>query len=245
MKPNLLTIAAVLSTLIGSAQATPAETPTTQTPTKIKVYTPGSSFSSKSTKKDNSYKWTIKTDVVAILTGEFPLIAEYRFAPKFSFEASAGATYAYYSNDGFLEDDTFFGDGSKAGIGNAFRGTIKFYPSADYDALEGWSIGIQLYTKTTNRLYEESTVSTSWSQSSTMYTDSKTKNGISLILSKQVFVDSNITAEYFFGVGLANITREQPASTYDSSGKYSGIEMQKTSVQQPNFQFGTRIGFGN
>ena len=94
-------------------------TETKETPSRIKVYTPsGASSSSKST-SDNSYKWVVKTDVFSILTGEFPLIGEYRFAQKFSVEASAGVTYSYLPND-FLDSNTDYGYSSSDNLMDNF-----------------------------------------------------------------------------------------------------------------------------
>jgi len=246
MKQRITLLTAFLFTLSINAQIS-NDSKNTPTPSRIKVYTPSSSFSSKTNdKKDNSYKWTAKTDIVAMATGEFPLIAEYRIAEKFSVEGSAAVTYTFIPNDGLFANDGFglLDDTGKAAIGNAFRASIKYYPSADFDALEGWYFGFQLYTKTTNRTYEESGLNSS-SQATTMYTDSKTKNGISLIIGRQIFADSNVSTEIFFGVGLANIIRDQPVvATNDNTGATT-IQMQNSSETQPNFQFGTRIGFGN
>ena len=125
-----------------------------ETPSRIKVYTPSSTNSkSKTNSKDNSYKWALKTDVLAFIAGEFPIIFEYRILKKLSVEGSAGITYALYPNRFFTigDDEDESTQESKAAMGTAFRAAIKYYPSSDYDAIEGWYFGIQLYNKTTNR----------------------------------------------------------------------------------------------
>ncbi|MFN7014410.1 MAG: hypothetical protein ACK4ON_09105, partial [Bacteroidia bacterium] len=125
-----------------------------QTSSKIKVYTPTSSVSSSS----DAYKWTVKTDLFSFVSGEFPIIAEYRFAKKLSAEVSAGLTYGLYENFGIFNED-YEGDGitfeTKPAMGSSFRAGIKFYPSSDYDAIEGWAFGLQVFSRKNNREYAD------------------------------------------------------------------------------------------
>ena len=241
MIKNLLLITALsFSTFVQSQVKSTA--PEKETPSKIKVYTP-SGLNSTNSSKDNSYKWAIKTDVLAIATGEFALIGEYRFAPKFSVEASGGVTYAYIPNDfSFDGGDT----NTKAAMGTAFRGTVKFYPSADYDAIEGWNFGIQVFSKTTNRDYD--TTGGEYTLLNGLK-DSKVKTGLSLIIGKQIFEDSNVTFESYFGVGFASIKTEtsKVESSYDSGTSSTTYKLSTTSLTEtkPNIQLGFRIGFGN
>lgn len=233
---KLLLLSALLAASVSYSQVNSSST--TSSPNKIKVYTPSSS-SSTGKAIDNGYKWVVKTDLFAAVVGEFPIIAEYKIGRKFSIEGSAAVTNAFWSNDFSLSDDSFSDESSKAALGSAFRGTLKFYPSSDYDAIEGWSFGIQLFTKTTNREYVNDSPELSGKL------DSKTKNGVSLIISKQIFEDSNIAFESFIGVGMANITHEYYTSTYNSVLGINQFTPVKTSESAPNFQLGFRIGFGN
>lgn len=235
---NLLLLATLLATALNYSQNTSGSTSTSSN--AIKVYTPSSSTSSNNKQNDNSYKWVIKTDLLAALTGEFPIIAEYKIGKKFSVEGSVAVTQAFWSNDLTLSDG-FSDESSKAALGSAFRGTLKFYPSSDYDAIEGWSFGIQLFTKTTNREYNDDYSAPELSGKK----DSKTKNGVSLIISKQIFEDSNIAFESFVGVGIANISHEYYTSTYNSTTGANEFSPFKSTESSPNFQLGFRIGFGN
>lgn len=248
MTKKLLLISALFFSALNFAQVNTPE-PAKETPSRIKVYTPTNSNSAKSS-KDNSYKWAVKTDIFSIITGEFPLIAEYRFAPKFSVEASAGVTYAYLPND-FLSSGDSDGlysnsENTKATMGTAFRGTLKFYPSSDYDAIEGWNFGIQVFSKTTNREYNISSNDGSLLNGKK---DSKVKTGISLIIGKQIFEDSNVTFESYFGVGIANSKREtSDVISYDANGNTLTtpyVVTNSVSETKPNIQIGIRIGFGN
>lgn len=232
---KLLLFSALLAVSVNYSQVNSSST--ASNPNKIKVYTPSSSNSNGKSYNDNGYKWVVKTDLFAAISGEFPIIGEYRIGKKFSVEGSAAVTYAFWSND-FSKSDGFFDDGSKAAIGSAFRGTLKFYPSSDYDAIEGWSFGIQLFTKTTNREYNDSFTELAGKL------DSKTKTGISLIISKQIFEDSNIAFESFIGIGMANITHEYYTSIYTTT-QVNQFTQIKTTESSPNFQLGCRIGFGN
>lgn len=237
MKLKLLLFTALLTTLTNIAQTKPTET---QTPSKIKVYTP-TGISSTSSTNDNSYKWAVKTDLLGIISGELPIILEYRFATKFSVEGSAGITYAYLPND-FLstEDISSNSDNTKAAMGSAFRAAVKYYPSSDYDAIEGWSFGIQLFTKTTNREYESDYSDT---PSFNGKKDTKIKTGASIIIGKQVFADSNIAIESFIGLGIANTTRKYYNIDYSTSNP--SLQSYETKKTAPSIQLGCRIGFGN
>ncbi|HEX8270985.1 MAG TPA: hypothetical protein VF581_13920 [Flavobacterium sp.] len=241
MKKSLLFVSAAI--LMGGSLCAQTKTDTVNQPVKVRVYSPTSSTTSG---EDNSYKWAVKTDLFAYITGEFALIGEYRFAKKLSAEVSAGVTYSFLGNDlssfGQEEEDSDVTFESKAAMGSAFRGTVKFYPSSDYDAIEGWSFGVQVFTKTTNRDYTDSgdlTTSLEGKQ------DTKVKTGISLIISKQIFQDSNIAFESFIGVGIANTTRDYYTSTYNDTTQEYDLHTQKTEKSAPNFQLGLRIGFGN
>ena len=235
---KLLLLTTLFATALNYSQNTAGSG--TSSSSKIKVYTPSSSTSSNSKQNDNSYKWVIKTDLLAALTGEFPIIAEYKIGKKFSVEGSAAVTNAFWSND-WSTDSGFTDDYTKAALGSAFRGTLKFYPSSDYDAIEGWSFGIQLFTKTTNREYNGDYTAPELSGKQ----DSKTKTGVSLIISKQIFEDSNIAFESFVGVGIANISHEYYTSTYNSTTGANEFSPFKSTESSPNFQLGFRIGFGN
>ena len=237
MKKLFLFTAILVSPVIYS-QTTTETVPATSN--KIRVYTP-STTSNKGNSTDNSYKWVAKTDLFAVLTGEFPLIAEVRIGKKFSVEGSVAVTNAFLPNDLTFAVDGSSDYDSKAAIGSAFRGTLKYYPSSDYDAIEGWSFGIQLFTKTTNREY----TADSYTPILEGKKDSKTKTGISLIISKQIFADSNIAFESYIGVGLANVTREYYNTIFNSTTGFEELNQNNTSESTPNFQFGFRIGFGN
>jgi hypothetical protein len=241
MAKKLFLASALFFSVLNYAQVKKNES-TTATPSKIKVYTPSGAAGSQKSSKDNSYKWDVKTDLAAIVSGEFPLIGEYRFARKFSVEASAGVTYAYLpNNDLFSSNDNTNNENTKAAMGSAFRGTIKFYPSSDYDAIEGWNFGIQVFSKTTNRDYDTKGDLTPLNGTK----DSKTKTGVSLIIGKQLFQDSNITFESFIGVGFANIKREYSSLVYNNTTSLYELAPITTNETKPNLQLGFRIGFGN
>ncbi len=212
------------------------------TSSKIKVYEPSSSTNSTS---NNSYKWTVKTDLFSFVSGEFPIIGEYRFAKKLSTELSGGLTYGLYENFDLL-GESFEGEGSniesKAAMGTSFRAGIKYYPSSDYDAIEGWAFGIQVFSRTNVREYipkDNQTIDISNEN------DTRIKNGVALTISKQVYTDSNISFEYLLGMGFASIKHDFLTDNYDESSKSNISIKNSTKVTVPNFQLGLRIGFGN
>jgi hypothetical protein len=234
----------ILSLLLSTSIYSQTSNTTTQSSSKIKVYTPSSSVAS----SNETYKWTVKTDVFSFVSGEFPIIGEYRFAKKLSVEASAGVTYGLYNNFGVL-DEEYDGEGytfeTKAAMGSSFRAGIKFYPSSDYDAIEGWAFGLQVFTRTNNRDYKPDSYR-DFNLSSEK--DSRNKTGISLTISKQIYSDSNIAFEYIFGIGFASVTHDFHTykEVYGSKNSVSyPITAQSTKETVPNFQFGCRIGFGN
>ena len=89
-----------LSLLVSSFSFAQTNGATEQTSSKIKVYSPSSSVKAAA----ETYKWTVKTDIFSYVSGEFPVIGEYRFAKKLSAEVSAGLTYGLYENFGIFED---------------------------------------------------------------------------------------------------------------------------------------------
>lgn len=217
--------------------------PAKDTQSRIKVYTPSSSVS-KSSSSSNAYKWIIKTDLFGFAAGEFPIIGEYRIANKFSVEASAGLTYAYLPND-FLSSSTNSSDNSdntKAAMGSAFRGAIKFYPSSDYDAIEGWNFGLEVFSKTMNREY---TNSNSYDGLLNGQKDTKVKTGFALIIGKQIFQDSNVAFESFIGIGFANVKRTYSDVLYNNTTSLYELKSITTNETKPSLQLGFRIGFGN
>lgn len=224
----------MLFSLVAIAQT--KDEPKEQPRNVIRVYTP--SEVKKETKSDY-YNWNIKTDLLSFLTGEFPLIGEYRFAKRLSVEAAVGVTYGYLGNGTLfsISDDNALGS-DDAALGSSFRAGIKFYPSDDYDAIEGWAFGLQLFTKTTNREYA---VDGDYPELAGQL-DVLNKTGLSITISKQIYWDSNVCFEYFLGLGMANITREFYQLEYN--GQENVYIKNKTEDTRPNLQLGLRIGFG-
>lgn len=209
---------------------------TGESQSKIRVYSPTTT----SNATYDTYKWVVKTDIIGYISGEFPVIGEYRFADKFSAEASLGLTYNFYSNGSFLEfdEDSYFE--TNAALGSSFRFGVKYYPSSDYDPIEGWAFGLQLFTRKNNREYnEDEFVSSGIEYVDRM--DEKRKSGINLTISRQMFIDSNICFEMILGIGIAKTKREYLEYDYNNSIAYPETE-EKTI---PNFTLGYRMGFGN
>lgn len=229
MKNKLFLITSILFTIVCSSQ--------------VKVYTPSSS--SEKVKQDNSYKWVVKTDLFGYISGEFPVAFEYRLGKKFSVEGSAGVTYSFFPNDGLFADKEGNSNDTKAALGSAFRGTFKYYPSSDYDAIEGWFFGIQAYSKTSNRDYVLETSSSSSNSGFQGKRDTKIKNGLSLIIGKQVFQDSNIAFETYIGIGMASVSRSYYTNQYDYATSTNLNVLVEKNETVPNFQLGFRLGFGN
>lgn len=241
---NIFTLLLVCTlSSVSFAQETKKDT-VKSTNTRIKVYTPqGESKSSGSS--SNSYSWVVKTDLLKFVTGEIPLIYERKFSSKFSVEGAAGVTYSFFENDytALIEDEETRFE-SKAAIGSVFRGTLKYYPSSDYDAIEGWSFGLQLFHKTNNRVYEGAD-NGEYTSLLNGKKDSKTRTGIALIISQQLFQDSNICFESFVGFGYANVKSEYYSSDYNYDINEYEFKQIKNDEGNLNVQFGFRIGFGN
>ena len=223
--------------LSNSIFAQKKEEPVEQSRSVIKVYTPSEAPKDQA---GNGYKWTVKTDLLSVISGEFPVIAEYRIGKKISLEGSAGITYGYLGNSLFLGDDDGFAYGSStAAMGSAFRFGFKFYPSYDYDAIEGWAFGIQVFTRTNNQTYSESFDFPGIEGE----LDSRNKTGASVTISKQIYWDSNIGIEYFLGLGFAKVTRDYFEQNFNN---INNPPSKVTKVETlPNLQLGIRIGFGN
>lgn len=209
------------------------------TPTKIRVYSPVVN----SDKKDNSYKWVVKTDVFKYITGEFALIGEYRIAKQLSAEVSVGATYGFSTKNLFVEEFDDSGE-SKAAMGGAYRAALKFYPSSDYDAIEGWSFGIQVLSKTNNRDYLENTY---YDDAAVLLGKSSSikKTGLALLIAHQAFQDSNIAFEWTLGLGFVNSTNSYYSNVYNPTTESYNLEHISSKESIPDLQVGFRIGFGN
>ncbi|WP_157504923.1 hypothetical protein [Flavobacterium tegetincola] len=226
---------------VGFAQETKKDTVKS---TVIKVYTPQGQAKN-SASSSSSYSWVVKTDLLKFATGEIPLIYERKISNKFSVEGAAGVTYSFFENDytSLIDDESDRFD-SKAAIGSVFRGTLKYYPSSDYDAIEGWSFGLQFFHKTNNRTYDEAE-NGSYSAFLNGKKDSKIRTGIALIISQQLFQDSNICFESFIGIGYANVKSDYYTNGYNEAISEYEVSQVKTDEGNLNVQFGFRIGFGN
>lgn len=241
MKIFLLTPLVLLFSAVCLSQTNDGNNTKTQ-PSRIKVYTPtGEGVNSASSA--SSYKWVVKTDLLKFITGEFPVIYEQKIAKNLSVEGVAGVTYSFFENDysAIIDDESRLA--SRAGFGSVFRGTFKYYPSSDYDAIEGWSFGLQVFTKTNNRVYEGAD-NFDFNDQLSDQKDTKKRTGVALIISKQIFQDSNIAYESFIGVGYANVKSEYFTTDFNNT---TGNEIVPVIEDRGvvNFQIGLRIGFGN
>lgn len=226
-----------ISLLISSMVFAQTE-PTTTTTTKIKVYSPTSS--QKTSSISDSYKWTLKTDILGFASGEFPLIGEYKISKKMSVEASAGVTYGNLFYSFFRSDDNKSSFSSQNTFGNAFRLGLKYYPSSDYDAIEGWGFGVQLFRKVNNREYTP--VANFDLSDKKSFTN---KTGIAVTISKQIFWDSDVCFEYFLGIGFAKITDNYAVINDYNNNLNVNIPVQKEETKNaPDISIGFRIGFG-
>jgi len=77
---KLLLLSALFAASVSYSQNNSSTT--TSTPNKIKVYTPSGLSSSTGKSIDNGYKWVVKTDLLAAVVGEFPIIVEYKIGIK-------------------------------------------------------------------------------------------------------------------------------------------------------------------
>lgn len=200
---------------------------------KIKVYNADQSEKDQS---DNSYRWAIKTDLTSLISQEFPLIVEYRIAKRISVEASAAVTYAYFSNDDYFDQLKNEDLDKKPETDNAFRFGVKYYPSHITNALDGWFLGVQAFTKNTKRSYDDS------NNIGKEVLDTKNKEGIALQIGNQFFSDSNFLYEIILGVGMANTTRDYYVRSPLSVMDFDNVKEKNTAFY---FQLGLRVGFGN
>jgi hypothetical protein len=215
----------------------------TDTSSRIRVYTPNGSSTS-TYNSEESYKWAIKTDLVPMISGEFPLIGEIKLAKRLSTEFSAGVTYDLnlLGNDIFPSDldrmpnGYYYVDAENPAASTAFRLALKFYPSKYESAIEGWFLGLQLMNKNLVRTYID--------DNNPLLADEKfkrTRTGAAIIIGKQVVWDSNVFGEFFFGIGAVRINYSIPAiNDVDES-----ILRVNNSKITPNILIGYRVGFGN
>ena len=73
--------------------------------------------------------------------------------------------------------------------------------------------------------------------------DKKVKTGLSIMIGKQLFQDSNVVFDSYIGIGMASVKRDFYGRDYND---YNGtVQAQSTKETVPNFTFGFKIGFGN
>lgn len=204
--------------------------------TSIKVY---NADQSEKDYTNNSYRWAIKTDLSALISQEFPIIVEYRLAKKISIEASAAITYAYFKNDDYFNQLKNEDLEKKPETDNAFRLGVKYYPSRITNALDGWFLGIQAFTKNTKRSYDDSYVNDYIGKQSY---DDKNKKGIALQFGNQFFSQRNFLYEVVLGIGLADVSRDYYIRSPLFVSKFDQVIEKQTAFY---FQLGLRIGFGN
>ncbi|MFB9056937.1 hypothetical protein ACFFU9_09300 [Mariniflexile ostreae] len=229
-KPTLLFVCLLFSVLC-LAQV-PDETNLGKT--KIQVYNANQSDKDY---LDNAYRWAIKSDLTSVISQEFPLIFEYRIAKKLSLEGSAAITYAYFSNDNFFNQLDNEDLDKSPETDNAFRMAVKYYPSRLTNALEGWFVGVQVFTKTTTRSYDDLTV-----KMGKEVFDTKTKEGLALQIGSQMFPIHNGLYEVVLGLGVANIERDFYVRSSDLFINFENIKDKKMAIY---FQFHLRFGLGN
>lgn len=210
---------------------------------KVKLY-------NADTKASPTFKWILKTDVVSIATGEFPLIAEFRISDDLSLEGSAGITLTQ-NNDNDLSKIEYFDDASvglkgKSAIGTAFRGGVKYYISSEEDAIEGFSVGLFAFNKITKIKYEKQVSDFDYVANGKF--DTKNKLGLELVLAYQYFWNKHIGTEFFLGLGAANVKREFYSTQVLSDGNGGSFQQVKHNDFNQvveNIRFGIKVGFGN
>jgi len=200
----------------------------------VRVFKPEAN---KHIKNDKNY-WAIKSDLISMAVGEFPIIFERSIANKWSVEGSAGFTYAFLSNDGLINTNSSNKNGAykndqKPQTAYAFRASLKYFPSKDDHQLEGISVGFQAFIKNTTREYTNVELAGE--------KDVKIKTGVSIQITSQYYYGSTTVVEWLFAIGYANIKREY--SEYDDSN-YRFVP-KSTNEGSPNIQLGLRLGFGN
>lgn len=229
--------------MISSAAFSQVRNTNVETDKKVKLY-------QLDTVVSPTYKWVLKTDLVSIATGEFPLIAEFRISDDVSIEGSAGVTFGS-NNDSDLSNIEYFSDASealegKSALGTAFRAGVKYYISNEEDAIEGFSVGFFAFNKVTKEKYVKEVGDFDYSVNGKF--DTKSKLGLELVLAYQFFWSKHIGTELFLGLGAANIKREFYSTQVLSDGMggtYQDVKYNDFNEFAENIRFGIKIGFGN
>ncbi|MEP7197321.1 MAG: hypothetical protein ABI851_12445 [Saprospiraceae bacterium] len=202
---------------------------------KIRVYAPTGNSKHKRTSSEKGYLWVVKLDVLStIFAGNIPLFLEYRIAKNISLEAGLGLTYGSDIITNIINEleAGFFGYPSSRALGSSFKGAIKYYPSKDDNAIEGWNFGISFQHKNVRRKYDPNY---NFEQDKL-----NTKNSFNLLISHQNFSISNICFEWSLGVG---VSKNKLKSYIENSTGMPEVEI-RNSIG-PSFALGFKIGFGN
>jgi hypothetical protein len=194
-----------------------------------------------------------KPESFTLSNGLKVMVVENTKLPRVSFSLSIdNAPYSENEKKGVSDlTSSLIGNGSKKISKDAFNEEIDFLGANIFFRSNGaYASTLSKYSKRIMELMAEGALNHDTTDSTDPQPyegrqDRRVKTGVSLIIAKQLFQDSNIAFEYFLGVGMANVTREYFNTVYDNSSQGFTIESQTTEKTAPNVQFGFRIGFGN
>lgn len=160
------------------------------------------------------HKYTIKTDIVSLMTYEFPVYVEYFVHPKFSIELGAGVThmwsYGIYEDILTLSNSNYYYKGQPAPM---FGGTVKYYPFRDENEsiYSGFFVGAGFFSKQFKFKIEEPEIPVV-----NGLIDTKSSRGFGVVLGLTVRY-KHFVGEATIGLYSASFNQLQHYDSYDNN----------------------------
>ncbi|MBX3101679.1 MAG: hypothetical protein KF690_04160 [Bacteroidetes bacterium] len=226
----------------------------TSTETRIRVFEYGDHVKSSSL---STYSTAFKLNPYGLLNGEIPVFAERRITPKISLEASLGITMKDYISrmyqlmwDEEYENpfDNELSEFRTQKTGYTYSLAFRYFPSADYDAIEGLFFGIMWKHRAHFSEIDPASMNGRYPEVTSVAKEKRVVRDLALIFGQQIFWDANISSEWMIGLGYRNtankylnlIEQHDPQTdTYERKAV-----MQEKPFTGPSLILAWKLGFG-
>ena len=213
-----------------------AQKDTTNVKTKVYIFN-----SSSSTTSEDKYSYAVKFDPYQFAVGDLPISFESKFHEKMSFEVGAGPTLDYLGSVfGLLGSFTKTQNVSTAAeFGYLLKGHLRFYPSKDWDPIEGIYFAADLNTKRYN-------YSIDYAPQPFVVKNTLSSFFLGFTFGRQTFWDSSIASDAYITVGFRRKTESSSELIEDPpySGNFHLSQQSGKPRWVPAISIGWKYGFG-